>query len=294
MKSSLFATCILAFGASGVSHAADDITPADQPEPGQVLFETHGCSNCHGPDGVHPEAKYVPILRGKSADYLLKQANAIFSGADGEGRAHFMHDQFCIGETPNEGCYPLPSALALREIADWLGGAVEPAGEARTPQGLSVSAAQAYEQLQALGERALFIDIRTRAEVAFLGMPTDADANIPYMTAGNFDEWDEAEQTFKLRPNSEFTSRVSDLAQVRGLDQDAPIYLICRSGSRSAKAANILDLAGYRKVYTITDGYEGAKAEYGLRKGERVVNGWKNAGLPWSYRLNKTAMYWDL
>ncbi len=72
MKRSLVAACILAFDASGISLAADDITPAEQPEPGQVLFETHGCSNCHGPDGVHPEAKYVPILRGKSADYLLK------------------------------------------------------------------------------------------------------------------------------------------------------------------------------------------------------------------------------
>ena len=31
----------------------------------------------------------------------------------------------------------------------------------------------------------------------------------------------------------------------------------------------------------------------GSRKGERVVNGWKNSGLPWSYKLNKSAMYWD-
>ncbi|WP_295888318.1 hypothetical protein [uncultured Thiohalocapsa sp.] len=36
------------------------------------------------------------------------------------------------------------------------------------------------------------------------------------------------------------------------------------------------------------------KAKAGPRKGERVVNGWKNAGLPWTYKLDKAAMYWDL
>jgi rhodanese-related sulfurtransferase len=70
-------------------------------------------------------------------------------------------------------------------------------------------------------------------------------------------------------------------------------YLICRSGSRSAKAANLLAQAGYSQVYT-TDGFEGDAAKEGPHKGERAVNGWKNVGLPWSYRLDKTAMYWDL
>jgi rhodanese-related sulfurtransferase len=130
-------------------------------------------------------------------------------------------------------------------------------------------------------------------EVAFLGMPAIADANIPYMTVGRFDEWDEKRETFKLQPNSEFTARVNALIEERGMEKDAPIFLICRSGSRSAKAANILSLAGYDRVYVITDGFEGDKAKAGPRKGERVVNGWKNAGLPWTYKLDKQAMYWD-
>jgi len=32
----------------------------------------------------------------------------------------------------------------------------------------------------------------------------------------------------------------------------------------------------------------------GPRKGKRVINGWRYAGLPWSYKLDKQAMYWDL
>jgi rhodanese-related sulfurtransferase len=71
-----------------------------------------------------------------------------------------------------------------------------------------------------------------------------------------------------------------------------PFVLICRLGSRGGKAANILSLAGYSNVYVVTAGFEGDKAKSGPRKGERVVNGWKNAGLPWSYKLDKNAMYW--
>jgi len=25
-----------------------------------------------------------------------------------------------------------------------------------------------------------------------------------------------------------------------------------------------------------------------------VVNGWKNSGLPWSYKLDKDEMYWEI
>jgi rhodanese-related sulfurtransferase/cytochrome c553 len=271
--------------------------PANEPETGkasgQVLFEKHGCTNCHGPNGVHPEARYVPVLRGKPADEIYRHAAAIFSGKSQSDKTVFMHDQFCIGQMREEGCYTPPSEAELRVIADWLGGDGQVPEKKQTPQALYVSATQAYEQLQKLGDKALFIDVRTRPEVAFLGMPTIADANIPYMTIGSLDEWDDQNQTFKLVPNSAFTMRVKELVESRGLDKDAPIYLICRSGHRSAKAANLLNLAGYKNVYSVIDGFEGDKAKEGPRKGERVVNGWKNAGLPWSYKLNKAAMYWD-
>jgi rhodanese-related sulfurtransferase len=66
---------------------------------------------------------------------------------------------------------------------------------------------------------------------------------------------------------------------------------MCRSGSRSASATNLLSENGYKNVYTVTDGYEGDKAKSGDMKGQRVVNGWKNSGLPWSYKLDKSKMY---
>ena len=66
---------------------------------------------------------------------------------------------------------------------------------------------------------------------------------------------------------------------------------MCRSGKRSAKAADMLADAGYTKVYSVVDGYEGDKAKDGPDKGKRTVNGWKNSGLPWTYSLDKDYMY---
>lgn len=69
----------------------------------------------------------------------------------------------------------------------------------------------------------MFIDVRSRPELAFVGAPADIDANIPYMTVGMFDEWDDKKQTFRMRPNSEFTQRVNSLMEEKGRGNDTPI-----------------------------------------------------------------------
>ena len=65
------------------------------------------------------------------------------------------------------------------------------------------------------------------------------------------------------------------------------IYVMCRSGSRSAKSVNLLAKAGYSKVYNIIDGFEGDSDD----QGKRTVNGWKNSGAPWTYKLDANLMY---
>jgi len=52
-----------------------------------------------------------------------------------------------------------------------------------------------------------------------------------------------------------------------------------------------LYVKGYKQVYVVTDGFEGDKIKDGKKKSWRLVNGWKNSDLPWSYKLNQDKMY---
>jgi rhodanese-related sulfurtransferase len=160
----------------------------------------------------------------------------------------------------------------------------------QTALGLYLTAKDAYD-LKSEKSDVIFVDVRTRAEVAFIGMPLVSDANIPYMMSGDWGNWDEKKKNFKLEPNSGFLLTMDDLLKAKGASKETKIILMCRSGSRSAKAANLLAKNGYTSVYTVVDGFEGDKAKSGDLKGQRVVNGWKNSHLPWSYKLDKNKMY---
>jgi hypothetical protein len=58
----------------------------------------------------------------------------------------------------------------------------------------------------------------------------------------------------------------------------------------SAEIATLLTQLGYSTVFSVVDGFEGDVAASGQKQGQRVVNGWKNADLPWSYKLDKDRM----
>ena len=153
------------------------------------------------------------------------------------------------------------------------------------------SAQEAASFLSQNAAKTLFLDVRTPAEILYLGMPAGADANIPYMIPPDFPEWDSARNTFKLENNSDFLPEVRKRMAAKGLGPDDTVILICRSGDRSAGAANLLSDAGFKHVYSVVDGFEGDMAKDGPNAGRRAVNGWKNAGLPWSYTLDKSKMY---
>ena len=161
----------------------------------------------------------------------------------------------------------------------------------QTKLGMYMTPTEANTFMQENSQKTLFIDVRTRAEVNFLGTPTVADANIPYMKLNEWYAWNEKKGRFKMEVNSEFENEIAQRIAVKGLSKDDRILLICRSGSRSSKAADLLATLGYTKVVSIVEGYEGDKAKTGVNKGQRVVNGWKNAGMPWSYKLAKEKMY---
>lgn len=162
----------------------------------------------------------------------------------------------------------------------------------QTPQGLYITAKQAYQDRISSSDSSLFIDVRTRAEVEFVGMTDMVDFNIPYMTHDN-ESWNTKKKHFKSEPNSNFSIAIEDAIKKKSLNKDSKIIVMCRSGSRSAKAANLLSQLGYKNVYSVVDGFEGDKAKFGASKGHRTVNGWKNAGLPWSYKLTVAKMYFE-
>jgi rhodanese-related sulfurtransferase len=162
----------------------------------------------------------------------------------------------------------------------------------RTRMALYLTPQQAYEIKKKDPKGVAFFDIRTRAEAVYVGMPTDVDALVPYVEHQEImTDWDDKRHMYKLEPNQDFIPELERRLQEKGLTRNSPIILICRSGDRSSKAADRLQVAGYTKVYSVAEGVEGDTARGGPTDGQRVVNGWKNAQLPWTYKLEKAKMY---
>ena len=119
-------------------------------------------------------------------------------------------------------------------------------------------------QLLTDNEQSVLVDVRTKAEWSYVGVPVlDRLEKQP-----RFVEW----VTYPDgSPNPEFLAQASD-----GLDHTAPIALLCRSGVRSLAAARALTAAGFTQAYNISAGFEGD-----LDSNRHRTTGWRHAGLPW-------------
>ena len=185
------------------------------------------------------------------------------------------------------------STLTL--AADWAPGSTD---WSKLPEikvskaGLYLTPQQAQDMKATNPKGVGFFDIRTRAEAMYVGMASTVDALVPFVEHQEImSDWDDKRTMYKLEPNQDFVAEIDRRMQALGLGKDAPVILICRSGDRSSKAADRLLAAGYGKVYSVVEGFEGDRASEGPKKGQRVVNGWRNADLPWSYKLDKAKMY---
>jgi rhodanese-related sulfurtransferase len=118
---------------------------------------------------------------------------------------------------------------------------------------------------------AVLIDVRTRAEWAFVGIPDLSTLNKRVQTV----EW----QTFPdNRVDPDFVEKLSGLLEGAGVSKDAELFFICRSGARSRAAAAAMADAGYARCRNVADGFEGP-LDTTQKRGQ--VAGWKAAGLPW-------------
>jgi rhodanese-related sulfurtransferase len=149
----------------------------------------------------------------------------------------------------------------------------------QTALGLYVTAKEAFAKWQASPDSVKILDVRTPGEYVFVGH-ADMAANIP------FEGYTGEINTETMKPimplNANFVAEVK-----KRFKETDTIMVMCRSGSRSAKAVNSLAEAGFKNVYTITDGFEGDKS----KEGKRTVNGWKNSDATWTYKLDQKLVY---
>lgn len=114
---------------------------------------------------------------------------------------------------------------------------------------------------------ALLVDVRTRPEWAFVGIPDLSSIGKKAVLLS----W----QVYpSMETNAEFGAQIKKAAPAA----DTPLLFICRSGVRSRAAAETMTAQGYSACYNVSEGFEG---NHDSHRHRGRVSGWKAAGLPW-------------
>lgn len=129
-----------------------------------------------------------------------------------------------------------------------------------------VTPEEAWAALQSNPDAAL-IDVRTRPEWAFVGIPDLSSVG----KQAALISW----QVYPdMMRNPSFEAEV----EAMGLKPGTPVYFLCRSGARSRAAAVAMTARGYTACYNIAYGFEG-DPDSARHRGQQ--NGWKASRLPW-------------
>ena len=135
--------------------------------------------------------------------------------------------------------------------------------DSQLPYAGAISPAEGFELLQ-LDPGARLVDVRTRAELDWVGRPVIGDGQYAHV------EWTRYPGGV---PNPEFLDQLRAVASA-----DAPVLFLCRSAARSKLAAIAATQAGFTRAFDLLEGFEGDKDGQGHRK---TVSGWCFRGLPW-------------
>ncbi|RKP50477.1 rhodanese-like domain-containing protein [Trinickia fusca] len=125
------------------------------------------------------------------------------------------------------------------------------------------SPAETFELLQ-MNPNARLVDVRTRAELDWVGRPLVGDGQYVHV------EWTRYPGGV---PNAEFINQLREWVA-----PEQPVIFMCRSAARSKLAAVAAAQAGFAQAFDLLEGFEGAKDAQGHRK---TVDGWCQCGLPW-------------
>ena len=162
---------------------------------------------------------------------------------------------------------------------------------------------EAYDMMNTVPDTYL-LDVRTRVEYQFVGHAIGAYL-FPYMFI-----------TQEFGKNAEnygylFSAKNKDFIEeiIKVFKKTDNLLIICRDGTRSALAAKDLMNAGFKNVFDVEDGFEGApfptfrdsnrdKFYRQLAKRNKIYGfnhrrhyGWQWWGLPWTYEMDPKFIY---
>lgn len=136
--------------------------------------------------------------------------------------------------------------------------AEDAARAAKLPFAGSIAAEHAWE-LHRHGH-AILVDVRSAEELKFVGHVPDTK-HVAWASGTS------------LTRNPRFVRELEAKAK-----KSDTILLLCRSGKRSALAAEAATKAGFTHVFNIQEGFEGEISE---QKQRGSLGGWRFRGLPW-------------
>ncbi|MGD9008045.1 MAG: rhodanese-like domain-containing protein [Desulfobacteraceae bacterium] len=151
--------------------------------------------------------------------------------------------------------------------------------------GGDVTPTEALKMAQA-DAHTFIVDVRTRPEYVLVGHPTMAH-HVPI----SFWTGKHTTKKYGMTTNASFAQ---DLTSRFDPKTDTLIFM-CRSGGRSCAAADAAAKAGWPtgKIYNMLGGFEGDKIKNAdsAFNGKRTMGGWKNEGLPWTYKVDDKLAY---
>jgi len=105
--------------------------------------------------------------------------------------------------------------------------------------------------------------------------------------------WDEQRGTYKVSQNPNFLSEIRTELKKRGLDENAEIITMCRSGSERGKpSADYLRDNGFPNARYVIDGFQGPAIKKGPQTGFRLLSGWQEfEPVHGRQRMNAEKMY---
>jgi rhodanese-related sulfurtransferase len=133
-----------------------------------------------------------------------------------------------------------------------------------------VSAEEAYEIL-GREPKAQLVDVRTRAEWSYVGIPDLSGLGKETILA----EW---QRYPTMDVATDFVDHLERELERRSVGREDPVLFLCRSGARSLSAAQAMLAAGWKGARNVSAGFEGpANAE----RHRGTLEGWKASTLPW-------------